>query len=96
MENIMVARSSDRCAYCGAERRLAYSTGTGIYATYSCRRTGTFGYQYIRYIRYRYIRYLYRVRFFTVFLGICIATAPLYILKSSLAPDLLFDIGFFA
>ena len=36
------------------------------------------------------------VQFVTVFLGICVATAPLYILESSLAPDLLFDIGFFA
>ena len=37
-----------------------------------------------------------RYRTGTVFLGICVATAPLYILESSLAPDLLFDIGFFA
>ena len=36
------------------------------------------------------------VQFVTVLLGICVATAPLYILESSLAPDLLFDIGFFA
>ncbi len=33
---------------------------------------------------------LYRV------FGVCVATAPLYILKSSLAPDLLLDTGCFA